>query len=255
MEQTYRHPRIPEDVLNTGDFNAPNKSLSASPRLVQKITDLYGTNLPESRTRALFAASVDESNEQFIRTFHPSLEPVTQVWVFQDIDDRTVWLVSTPKTEFPLHTHMAGRPIHSFPIFQRGPPMTMADSTLPVAPDPINRIMNLRRMLTPADLSTVRRVYPGAVGIRVLLAGWIVILFRKLSDINACWRRGILATFGSRPVGFHVVDHVPTAAQPSLTYGTTVARQPNVQFAAVASVGLAITLPNGQDAITTVTHS
>ncbi|MCJ1422746.1 hypothetical protein MMC29_000626 [Sticta canariensis] len=92
MEQTYRHPHIPEDVLDTGDFNALNKSLSASPRLVRKITDLYGTDLPESRTRALFAASVDESNEQFIRTFHLSLEPVTQVWVFQDIDDGTVWL-------------------------------------------------------------------------------------------------------------------------------------------------------------------
>lgn len=93
------------------------------------------------------------------------------------------------------------------------------------------------------------------MGIRVLLAGWIVILFRKLSDINARLRRSIPATFGSRPVGFHVVDHVPTTAQPSLTYGTAVARQPNVQFAAVACVGLAITLPNGQDAISTVTHS
>lgn len=73
----------------------------------------------------------------FSKYFHIFIKFLSDYESSSSYNDRDVWLVSTTVTKFPLHTHIAGRPIHPFPIFQRGPPMTMADSMLPAAPGSI----------------------------------------------------------------------------------------------------------------------
>jgi hypothetical protein len=109
-------------------------------------------------------------------------------------------------------------------------------------------------MLTPSDLNTARQTYPEAFGLRVLISGWIMVLDPNPSAMKACWRRRTPVTFGDRPVAFDLIDHTPTTAEGSLAYGSVVAREPNMELAAAGCLGLAITLPDRQDVITTATH-
>lgn len=55
-------------------------------RLVQVVTNFREISLPAARIEVRFAALMDDSNERFIRTFHPFLESFDKVKAFRDID-------------------------------------------------------------------------------------------------------------------------------------------------------------------------
>lgn len=229
-------------------------SITAGLRLIRPVSKIAGTNLQAARAEAIFAALVHRNNESFIRSFHPSLEFFDKVWVFEDVDGQGVWLIPIGFQTRLTDTHAAGRPIHALPYFQKLPQTTLADSAMPVPVDLICRTINLRRMLTPNDLETARQTFPEAVGVRVLIAGWIVFLFRCDSDVKLCWRRPKPNSFGDRPIACAIVNHVPTTTAEDLLYGTVVARAPQLEMVPAGCLGLSIKLPNGENAITTATH-
>ncbi len=253
LEPTFLYPDIPEDVR---DNEQPWTSMHgfSGLRLIPRLEQLSASSQHASRAEASFALSVNESNERFIRTFHRSLEKYSNVWVFEDVfGGQIVWVVSFTSQDMPPDTHAAGRPIHLVPQCEY-PAMSMADSAVFPPADPIRRTINLRRMLTAEDLIVARRTFPDAVGIRVLIAGWVIILFRTRSQMKLSWTRKNPTTFGERRIAYEVLNHTPTTAIDCLEYGTAVARAPNAIMKATGCLGLALTLPNGEEAITTPTH-
>jgi hypothetical protein len=53
--------------------------------------------------------------------------------------------------------------------------------------DPIRAALNPRRFLSQDDLNILREMFPSAVGVRVFMSGFIVILFKTREDIEKSW--------------------------------------------------------------------
>lgn len=51
--------------------------------------------------------------------------------------------------------------------------------------DRIPRYINPRRMSTAQDLNQIRIMFPTAIGVRVLIAGFVVVMFHTMSDMTA----------------------------------------------------------------------
>lgn len=135
--------------------------------------------------RAESVSHVNEHNEQLVRSYHPSLSSRERVWVSKTGFGETVWLVDSPITGSES-VHAGGRPIHYFPrdhyeYFPRG-------ILPPRFPDQYNRhfcrYLNPRRCLRPADLDSLRGLFPEAVGIDVLIAGFLVVRFEKMQHVQ-----------------------------------------------------------------------
>ncbi len=106
-------------------------------------------------------------------------------------------------------------------------------------------------MLTRHDLNEIRSMFPTAIGVRILIAGWAVVLFDSKSNICAAWKDGVTDTIGLFNVSYEVVDHTPTMV--ATMAGCAVADTPE-NNATQGALGLMVKLPNGVEAITTVTH-
>ncbi|KAJ5607002.1 hypothetical protein N7537_003621 [Penicillium hordei] len=130
--------------------------------------------------RAESVTHINKENEQFIRTHRPSLSSQEDVCVSESVFGEPVWLVSSPLAA-SQSVFAGGRPIHYYPgdytIETSYGPLT------PRSPEKYNqhfdRYINPRRFLTPADLDSLRELFPEAVGAHLLIAGLLVILFEE----------------------------------------------------------------------------
>ncbi|OJJ46548.1 hypothetical protein ASPZODRAFT_142358 [Penicilliopsis zonata CBS 506.65] len=200
--------------------------------------------------RALLEPEVTPANEQLIRTHHPSLGPIEGVCVVRESSEKSIWLVAPDTFVIPT-THAAGREIHVFP---NGILEQMALSPLiPLQWDPINVVLNPRRFLSRNDLHMLRVMFPSAVGARVFIGGFIVILFRSQADIKKSWTRdGLASEFGTLRLLYDVIED--WASREEVCGASAIASTPN-SLDTHASLGLKVRFANGQEAITVPTHA
>lgn len=179
---------IPDDVLDIlstvrGNENPPTTRLILRKLAISISTHLlilyhsagvdsppFGT-LAGARARAHFETVVMAENESLIRSFHQSLEVIEQVYLREEPGAAPMWLVPVTDELRLLDTHAGGLEIHHMPVYERAPPHPGP----PALWDPNPSRINGRRMLTPADVRTLRTIFPSSVGVRVLIAGSAVV--------------------------------------------------------------------------------
>ena len=194
--------------------------------------------------------TITADNESFCRTFHPTLAGCEAVTVHEDIGQPSVWLVSC--TAKLRHTHAGGREIHRFPRFEC-PPSYPLGLSFPSQEDPISHRINLRRMLTANDRELIMHTFVGSVGVRLFIAGWVVVLFHDRKSMEMCWARGVPDTVGGRRLGYEVVDLCPSSLP--VGYGTPISSHPHDFTSSHGCLGLRLLMPTGETVITTTTHA
>jgi hypothetical protein len=111
--------------------------------------------------------------------------------------------------------------------------------------------INPRKLLSPAQLDGLREIFPTAVGARVLVTGFLVVLFKSLCDIQAVYDRDWVMEVGGLRT---VYDKLRLeASADTLISGTEGSEQPE-SFHGFGCLGLRLRMADGTEAITTITH-
>lgn len=118
--------------------------------------------------------------------------------------------------------------------------------------DPLRHRINPRRFLTASDLELLRRFFPSAIGARVLISGFVIVLFRSRKDIEASWLEGCVPSFGLLRLGYDVAVHYPN--QTVVDSGNAVAESSD-QTASVTPLGLKLKFADGSQGIAVSTHA
>lgn len=145
-------------------------------------------------------------------------------------------------------THAGGREIHIHPEYLLP---QLSQVYRGSRPDPLQRRINPRRFLTASDLELLRRFFPAAIGARVLISGFIVVLFRNRKDIEASWLEGCVPSFGLLRLGYGIAVHYPTVAVADS--GNAVAGSPE-KSESVTSLGLKLRFADESQGIAVATH-
>lgn len=187
---------------------------------------------------------VTVENEAFIRTFHPAFINVSDVYVRQEMNGNSIWIVFLSSNPRVSHTHAGGREIHIIPRADKPHPLRyMMPKTVPIL-----RFIYPRRMLTAADIMIIKAAFPLSVGIRVLVSGFAILLFRSKKDTEKTWEKGIPDDIGGLDLAYDIIS-----AEPSVDTGHNVTNEPN-SFESRGCLGLKLQDGKGQEAITTTTH-
>jgi hypothetical protein len=196
--------------------------------------------------KATLEPEVTPANECFIRTYHPALSVAPVVYSFEEISGKVIWMIPIVESFRVGQTHAGNREIHIAPAAYKPDPL---EHLIPRPCYGITRLIHPRRMLTAHDISTLRSFFPGSIGIRVLISGFAIFLFRNVEEMREAWNSGCPPEIGGLNVGYDVVTVVPTA----VASGHDIADSAE-SFSPRGCIGLRIKQPNGTDALTTVTH-
>lgn len=194
---------------------------------------------------------VTVGNEGLFRTYHPSLSGEENVFTMRESGrGKWIWVIRPTASSGTIWAFAGDREIHVQPCFKHH------DSRRPqkcsrIIPDPIDRIINPRQLLTDDDLDKVKAVYHQAVGLNILICGRALVLFKTEQDMSNMRDQGIPTTIGGSPVGYMVINSEPSTAP--LKPNHAVSSAPGSTRPA-SLLGLKIRLPNGVEAITTETH-
>lgn len=191
-------------------------------------------------------------NESLIRTHHRSLASYSVV-VLEERSGNKIWVVAPGADARILDTHAAGREIHVFPTG------ITVHTTLSFSvfgrhqEDPIEAALNPRRLLRQGDLNKLREMAPTAVGARLLISGYIVILFRTSAELEKSWvKDGHISEFGGLRVIYDVMEDYPTKGE--VPSGTPISSKPD-NMGNTAALGLKLRFADGLEAITVPTHA
>jgi hypothetical protein len=198
-----------------------------------------------ARARALYEKETTDENAALIRSFHRSLEGSSSVWMCHDRNRPSVWLVPEVNSVRLFDTHAGGLMIHYMPRVYKPVPWTC-----PYIQDPIARKINPRRFLTAEDIRSIRNIFPSSIGVRVLISGWVVIHFEDVKTMESAWESGFPDTVGALRVGCMVTRFVP-----SFPVGYGHAINSDARGGEEGCLGLRLTLPSGQEVITTTMHA
>jgi hypothetical protein len=112
---------------------------------------------------------------------------------------------------------------------------------------------NWSKASEPGDLNILREMFPSAVGVRVFISGFILILFKTREDIEKSWLEdGPAGEFGYLRLRYDIIEDEPT--QKVLSRGAPIAAKPDCSETS-AALGVKIRFPSGQEAITVPTHA
>lgn len=187
-------------------------------------------------------------SERLLRTHHRSLAPCA--FVFQtEVNEKTIWVVGIGPYAPMYDTHAGGREIHFRPEYLL-PRISQVYSGC--RQDPLQSAINPRRFLPAACLESLRRFFPAAIGARVFIAGFLVILFRNQRDIEASWLEGCVPSFGLLRLGYDVAVHYPAETPPD---SESVVTESPEQTDSAASLGLKLELTDGSQGICVPTHA
>jgi hypothetical protein len=100
-------------------------------------------------------------------------------------------------------------------------------------------------------LELLRRFFPAAVGARVLISGFIIVLFPTRKDIEASWLEGCVPSFGLLRLGYGIAVHYPAVAVTDS--GNAVAGSPE-ESESVTSLGLKLRFADDSHGIAVATH-
>jgi hypothetical protein len=197
--------------------------------------------------RALHETKVTSTNESMIRSYHRSLSEAETVHISEGLNGSCVWLV-TLTTKFKVwDTQAGGLDIHVLPKFQVPHPLYSS-----FMEDPVPRRINPRRMLPPNDLRIIRRIFPLATGIRILIAGFAIVLFSTKGDLEKSLAARTPNELGLLRLGHAVVSYNATSYP--VEHGYPVAEYPSC-YDSLGCLGLRLEFPSGQNVITTTTHA
>lgn len=161
-----------------------------------------------------------------------------------------MWAIDFEGSASVHDTHAAGLPIDNLPSFIV-PPRT---PQLRLLNDPIVEIINPRKILSLGNLHLIQRFFPTSIGVRILVTGFIIILYKSIKDLKDSWAQGVFETIGTLQLGYSAAVYVPTAT--SIGYCSTVTTKEYVNMNEdQGCLGLRLRLPNGNEAITTTTHA
>ena len=184
-----------------------------------------------------------------LRTHHRSLAPCPFVYESTEADGKKIWVASITPNVPMYDTHAAGREIHIHPEYLL-PQLSQVYGGS--RKEPLGHQINARRFLTASDLELLRRFFPSAIGARVLISGFIIVLFRNRKDIEASWLEGCVPSFGLLRLGYDVAVHYPTEAVADS--GNAVAESLD-GTRSITSLGLKLKFPDGSQGITVSTHA
>lgn len=117
-----------------------------------------------------------------------------------------MWVVWETNNTTIAPTHVAGRELHIVPRFGR------CWSDRAVLPDPIARRINPRRCLLRENLNAIREKFPKAIGIRILISGFALLVYHNVDDIHANWNGGVPGSLGGLFVGYMIKTLNPSVA-------------------------------------------
>lgn len=191
---------------------------------------------------------VNPENEQLFRTYHPSLACNESVYIATEPSNgNKIWVIGVDAT---ADTHAGGREIHFHPVFQV--PEFHMSSQLFFRENPLDRPINPRRFLAPETLNFLRTMFPMAIGVRVLISGFIIVLFKTEKDMKASWDLGRVSEFGGLRLGYDLLADEATS-QVTVS-GRSITDSPeNVK--SFAALGLKLRLSQGTLCITIPTHA
>ncbi|KAJ5394289.1 uncharacterized protein N7487_011930 [Penicillium crustosum] len=246
----FAYPPIPvrdQDILSDGTINE-----QSSIRILHVSSSKDSS--PADAFRAESITHTNKENEQFVRDHHPSLSSQASVFVAESVSGEPVWLIGSPLTA-SQSVYAGGRPIHYFP----GDHFLDIPSGIltPRSPDKYNehfdRYINPRRFLTPADLDSLRELFPEAVGVHVLIAGFLIILFADKRHVHDAYSEVWPLELAGLRVFFHLTDYSFTTAP---VESGTVLKETSEQRIndSAGCLGLKLRLQNGSTAVTSVTH-
>ncbi|OQE18175.1 hypothetical protein PENFLA_c022G09937 [Penicillium flavigenum] len=245
----FPYPPVPGDCIDPHEEAPPEQEgLLRSIVLVSRTTSSEWGNKEVATTRATIEPTITPQNENLVRTYHPSLGPVDDVWVTKESNEKSIWLVAPGPLGLP-YTHAGGREIHFLPA-------GLAPRTIVCfieQPDPLKAVLNPRRFLQSHDLHFLREMFPLAVGARVLISGFIVILFKSRADVEKSWTQdGFASQFGNLRLIYDVTEENPTRTE--VSRGAAIASKSDT-WETHASLGLKLRLLDGQEVITVPTHA
>ncbi|PWY90385.1 hypothetical protein BO94DRAFT_23768 [Aspergillus sclerotioniger CBS 115572] len=244
----YPYPPIPQsnqDRLKNvaGEYNRPFKL-----RWIESLSlSQLGISAEVAIMRAELATAVTRENEGLIRSFHPSLASHEEVWVSESVFGPPVWVVGGPADK----VEAAGQPIHFHPAHY-SEYIGLSPLVFVFQYPHFGRDINPRRFLTRDDLDGIRECFPEAVGVEVLVAGFIVVLFEKRIQIKRAYERAWPIELGGLLAFFELANYSCTAAP--MAAGVGVSTGSGYEHRRAGCMGLRLRLPDGSSAITTVTH-
>ncbi|KUM62785.1 hypothetical protein ACN42_g4334 [Penicillium freii] len=245
----FPYPPVPDDSTDPHEEPpAERVGLLRSMVPVSRTTSSEWGNKEVATARAIIEPTITPQNENLVRTYHPSLGPVDGVWVTKESNEKSIWLVAPGPLGLP-YTHAGGREIHFLPAGLA--PRTIVCFTN--QPDPLKAVLNPRRFLQSHDLRILREMFPLAVGARVLISGFIVILFKSRADVEKSWTQdGFASEFGNLRLVYDVTEDNPTRTE--VLRGAAIAPKSD-EWETNASLGLKLRLLDGQEVITVPTHA
>jgi hypothetical protein len=199
--------------------------------------------------RATLVTETTSDNEQLVRTYHPALRACSVVYVCESNFGPPVWVIRGKVSE----VEAGGRDIHPYPVDHEDlHHFGILTPRSPWKEDYIfRRAINPRKFLTSEQLDGLREVFPKAIGARVLITGYLVILLPSLTDIEDTHKYDWVMEVGGLRV-IYDVSTIQTTAE-TLSSGMEVAKSPNSVNGA-GCLGLKLRMTDGSEAITTVTH-
>ncbi|KGO74630.1 hypothetical protein PITC_002750 [Penicillium italicum] len=242
----YNRLPIPETDL---DASLPYHRI-LYPRLIPR-TDSQVWGLHQSaELRALHALETTPENEQLIRTHHPALRLHDLVYVSHPQYGPEVWLVKGACGDIEA----GGRPLHPYPEDRLNlqPLGRVLTPRSPWKEDYLfQNSINPRKLLSAEKIDALRELFPAAVGARIFVSGFLVVLFNSLHDIQAVYERDWIMEVGGLQVVYDKYRLEPSAD--AVTSGMEVCEKPESLYGQ-GCLGLRIRMADGKEAITTVTH-
>ncbi|KAI2785663.1 hypothetical protein POX_h09421 [Penicillium oxalicum] len=252
LESMFPYPELDSDCVNNddGDASKPSSMLRHCELIAAIDSVVWGT--PALATeRALLETKVTPATQELLRTYHPSLAACKDVWLIQEENGNWMWGISSELNgPRPVGTHAGGLEIH---LVAHG----LGTKTTTFFPkfqwDPIRYPINPKKFLSRHQLRRLRDMFPTAVGVRVLISGFIVVLFTSIKAIEKSWYEdGFASEFGNLRLRYDVFEVTPSHR--GLHRGAAIAPSPE-SLETHASLGLKLRFPEGQEVITVPTHA
>ena len=214
-------------------------------------TDSKKWGLPRSaEIRAIHTLETTPENEQLVRSHHPALRLRDQVYVSHPQYGPEVWLVNGVCEDIEA----GGRPLHPYPEDRRNL-YPFGETLTPRSPWKEDYLfkegINPRKFLSPEKIDGLRELFPTAVGARVFVSGFLVVLFKSLHDIQAIYEENWIMEAGGLRILYD--EYRLEATADTVTSGMEVCDKPE-SLQGQGCLGLRIRMNDGQEAITTVTH-
>ncbi|KAJ5476939.1 hypothetical protein N7539_007083 [Penicillium diatomitis] len=251
-ESLFPYPKLDSDCVNDDDGEGTEPACSYRKCRRIQITDsiLWGTPALAAE-RALAEPRVTPENEALFRTYHPSLALCQEVHLIEEENGTWMWgiLPEAEKTH-NIGSHAGDLEIHFEALGYISPTITIFPM---LQHDPIPRPINPRKFLSRNQLRRLRDMFPTALGVRILISGFIVVLFKTIKDIEKSWYEdGFACSFGNLRLRYDVLEVTPTVQV--VQRGAAISAEPE-DLRSLASLGLKLRFSDGREVITVPTHA